>query len=372
MYEPSIRLTEKLLDHLREIDDVRSLLKTIPILPIVEEPIKKEALVETVHYTTRIEGNPLDMRAVEKLGAEYSLTAKIGSDEQEIVNLYKAMELVRYLAPKRDIPINEDVIRQLHATIVRDVPKSEPAGVYRVGQNAVKDENTDEQIFMPPGPFDVPQLMNEFTQWLSRQQPIALHPVIMAGMAHLELVAIHPFDDGNGRTARALADLVLYRHGYALRYMFSWIAQAGADVSNYHKTLRQVLGPEYGANVDPTLWLEYFAKSVSKSLSTRRSRLETIRDAFVGAYNAGEAQGWSTDQVEALVFAALNGYVTTGDYVRARKLSRSTAVKRLNQLVTDGFLHPDGKGRNARYKPKGSLEPDVSSRKSEGEQLGLE
>ena len=347
MYEPNITTTSKLMNYLHEIEGVRNLLRTIPMLPIVEERIQREALIETVHYTTRIEGNPLDIQAVAKLGR----IARPQIDrphEQEVVNLYKVMEFIREIADKADIPIDEGVIKQIHAFVVRDIPNQGPPAVYKTAQNEIINEATRERIFLPPNPSETPRLMSNLSTWLS-QSPLAFHPILAAALAHLELVAVHPFNDGNGRTARALADLVLYRYGYKFRYLFSWVAQIGIDTGTYHQRLTDVLGSEYRANVDPTVWLEYFAESVMKSLAERKPELNRLRDTFVEAYNTGEKKGLSRDQVNAIMYAMFYGDVTTGIYMSTTKLSRSTVVKRLTELVEAGLMRVEGKGRNVRY-----------------------
>jgi len=349
MYEPNIKITTKLQDSLMDIEDIRELLRTIPVLPIVEEPIKREALVATVHYTTRIEGNPLDMRMVERLGAgSFSKPNITRPHEQEVINLYKVMEFIRHVADQRDIEIDEDVVKQIHAFVVRDLPSQGPPAVYKTKPNVIINQATKERIFTPPNPSDTPRLMAELSTWLSRR-PLAFHPVIAAGLAHLELAAIHPFNDGNGRTARALADLVLYRCGYTFRHLFSWVAQIGIDMGMYHQKLGEVLGSEYGANTEPSSWLEYFAEAVAKSLTEERAGLLRMRDVFIQAYNKGDEVGLTRDQVEALIYAVINGSVTTGVYMKSKGLSRSTAVKRLNQLVELEILQVAGKGRNVRY-----------------------
>jgi len=348
MYEPNVRVTAELMNSLNQIEDIRDLLRTIPMLPIVEERIQREALVQTIYYTAKIEGNPLDIRTAERLATDQPSTFMTGKDKQEFVNLYKAMDFIKYISRQTDVPIDEEVIKQIHAFVVRDIPSEGLAGVYKRRPNAIIDQRTRERIYLPPKPSDTPRLMGELSAWLS-QRPLAFHPVIAAGVAHLELVAIHPFDDGNGRTARVLADLLLYRHGYTFRYLFSWVRQVGIDMDTYHRKLRQVLGAEYGANVDPTVWLEYFAESVAKSLNERKPELLRLRDVFVEAYNVGEEKGLSRDQVQAFMYAAFYGYVTTGSYMNATRLSRSTVVKRLKELVDGGIMRVDGKGRNVRY-----------------------
>jgi Fic family protein len=369
MYEPNVKLTAALMASLAEIEGVRELLATIPIVPIVENHIQRKALVETVHFTARIEGNPLNIQAVERLGAHQKLKIDMNLDEQAIVNLYKAMAFVKDIAGRRDVPIDEKIVRQIHAYVVRDIPKEGTPGSYRISQNAVRDEGTGENVFLPPKPRDVPRLMGEFSTWLS-QKPLAFHPVMIAGLAHLELVAIHPFDNGNGRTARALADLVLCRNGYSMRHLFSWVAEVGVDMATYHRTLGKVLGAEYGSNVDPTTWLEYFALSLAKALSESKPWLTRLRTTFVDAYNQGAKRGFSRDQVEAILFAATYGSVTTGAYMDATGLSRSTVVKRLNALVDAGVMKASGKGRSVSY----SLIPGLAQgegQNGEGVQLGL-
>lgn len=346
MYEPNIRITEKVINSLNEVEDVRDLLKTIPVLPIVEESIQRQALIETVHHTAQIEGNPLDIRVAEKFRKYQTIEPRTDS-EQELVNLYRMMDFTRDIASKEDIPIDEKVIRQIHAFVVRDIPSQGLPGSYKLKPNEIQNR-TGERIFLPPSPNDTPKLMSELSTWLS-QRRLAFHPIIAAGIVHLELVAIHPFDDGNGRTARALTDLILWRYGYTFRHLFSWVRQVGIDMGTYHKTLSEALGVQYGANADPAAWLEYFTESIAKSLAELKPDLQKIRESFVKLYNIGAEKGLSTDQIEAIVFAEFYGSVSTAEYMGARALSRSTVVKRLGELVQLGLLRVDGKGRSVRY-----------------------
>ena len=102
MYEPNFRSTEKLMDSLREIEEVQDLLRTIPIYPIMQERIQQEALVATVHYTTKIEGNPLDIKTVEKIGSPGFSSEHLDRPEQEVSNIYKTMDFIRNVANRDD------------------------------------------------------------------------------------------------------------------------------------------------------------------------------------------------------------------------------------------------------------------------------
>lgn len=347
MYEPNVTITDKLQSSLTKIEEIRDLLETIPVLPIIEDRIQYEALVDTVYYTARIEGNPLDIQTAERIGTK-QLSMFEDEDSQTFANLYKAMDFIKHVAGEADIPINEDVIKQIHTFVIRDIPSQGSPGIYKLEPNAIIDRTTRQRIFPPPSPSDTPQLMNELSAWLTRR-PLAIHPIIAAAVAHLELVAIHPFDNGNGRTARALADLILYRYGYSFRYLFSWVRKVGIDMDVYHRKLREVLGTKYGDNSDATLWVEYFADAVAQSLEEKKPMLLFLRNSFVEAYNTGAEKGFSRDQINAMAYAAYYGYVTTGIYTSATKLSRSTVVKRLAELVDAGVMRAEGKGRNVRY-----------------------
>ena len=347
MYEPNVRITEKLVNSLNNIEGIRELLETIPVLPSVEKPIQQRALVETVYYTARIEGNPLDIGVAERLRELQVSEPKVDS-EQELVNLYKVMDFIGYIADQDNIPLDEEIIKQIHAFVVRDLPSQGTPGVYKTKPNEIIDRVIEARVYLPPSPNDTLKLMSDLSAWLN-QRRLAFHPVITAGLVHLELVAIHPFDDGNGRTARALADLILYRYGYKFRRLFSWVRQVGIDMATYHQKLRQALGPEYGANANPAVWLEYFGESIEKSLVELEPGLREIRESFIETYNLGAEIGISSDQIEAMVFASVNGKVTTAEYMRATTLSRSTVVKRLSELVQLGYLQVEGKGRSVRY-----------------------
>lgn len=347
MYEPKVTITAKLQNSLNSIEGICDLVRTIPVMPIIEERIQHEALVDTVYYTAKIEGNPLDIRTAERIGSK-QLSMFEDEDSQTFANIYKVMDFIKHVAAETDIPINEEVIKQIHAFVIRDIPSQGSPGVYKLEPNAILDNATKQHIFLPPNPSDTPKLMSELMVWLTRK-PLAIHPIIAAGVAHLELVAIHPFDNGNGRTARALADLILYRYGYSFRYLFSWVRKVGIDMDVYHRKLREVLGSKYGDNNDATMWVEYFADSVAKSLDEKKPMLLNLHNYFVEAENIGREKGFSRDQVHAMVYADFYGYVTTGVYMKATKLSRATVVKRLTEIVAAGIMRVKGKGRNVCY-----------------------
>ncbi len=115
-----------------------------------------------------------------------------------------------------------EVILNLHKDITQDtLDNPDWEGKYRKIQVYVGNRITGEVIFIPPPPEEVPVLMENLIEWLNSEEAFELHPVIVAGISHYELVRIHPFGDGNGRTARALATLILYMREFDIKRFFA-------------------------------------------------------------------------------------------------------------------------------------------------------
>ena len=133
-------------------------------------------------------------------------------------------------------------------------------GQYRTIQNYVANSKTKEIIYTPPAPYDVPLLMTELTDWLQNEQTIP--PVLAAGIAQFQLVHIHPFVDGNGRTSRLLSTLCLYRSGYDFKKLFTISEYYDRNRQDYYHALQSVRN----SNMDMTSWLEYFCKALETQM----------------------------------------------------------------------------------------------------------
>ena len=186
-------------------------------------------------------------------------------DEKELLNYKKAMDsIAKYIG--KDDPIAEGIIRELHKIAVKGVrgEKADP-GNYRKIQNYVANSLTREIIYTPPGPLEVPHLMREFVDWINRVEDMS--PVLTAGIAQFQFVPIHPFIDGNGRTARLLSTLILYKTGYDFKRLFSISEYYDKDRPGYYKAIQTVRNN----NMDITVWLGYFVTGL-------RSPMEEIQE----------------------------------------------------------------------------------------------
>ena len=347
MFQPRITFTHTITSALETIENTRTLVNYIPMIPPWERELQRTALVNTVHYSTKVEGNALTRANVEKLLAGHRATGS-QQDIQEVANLKRVMDFVYAISLDSSTAIDEAVIKQINTFLLRDVPGTLRIGEYITGQNYIQDSRSGERIFTPPVAWDVPHLMAEFAQWLNEGQ-LVLSPVLQAGVSHLVLVAIHPFWDGNGRTARALATLIMYRGGYTLKRLFSWEEYVGSDTEAYHQAIRASLGETYNDNIDQTPWLEYFCEAMASSLEKLRIGLDKQKRAWDESYREGGELGLSRNQIEAYAFALLFGKMTTSIYMNATGASRATAVRHLNELVRFGLLRRIGKGRTVSY-----------------------
>ena len=166
--------------------------------------MRSRALLLEAHHTTHIEGTRLTLEQAERLLAGETVTEADPDDVRELLNYRDAFEFVSgYLNDGG--PVTEGLIREIHQRLVAGVRggAGEP-GKYRRVQNYVVNSATREIIYTPPPPQDVPPLMAELVAWLNAESDV--HPVLTSGLAQFQLVHIHPFVDGNGRTSRLLVD----------------------------------------------------------------------------------------------------------------------------------------------------------------------
>jgi Fic family protein len=191
-------------------------------------------------------------------------------DAKEVVNYRRAFDLVADYLGSGD-PITEGLVREIRKRLVRGVRGNAAApGEYRRVQNYVANSVTKEIIYTPPPPPQVPPLMAEFVFWLNAEQEV--HPILVAGVAQYQLVHIHPFLDGNGRTGRLLSMLCLYRKGYDFKRLFTLSEYYDRDRSSYYRAIQSVRGPE----LNLTEWLEYFTNGLRWQLAEVQEKGESL------------------------------------------------------------------------------------------------
>ncbi|MBA7671375.1 hypothetical protein ES703_79532 [subsurface metagenome] len=268
MFKPKLTITNKINKALLEIERARGFLEATKLKEEWIKEMQSEALILESHYSTHIEGTKLTLAQSKKILTGKTVMGINKDDRQELLNYKEAMDFVsEYLGKKSDI--TENLIKQIHEILVKDVRGGtlEP-GKYRKVKNYVVNLLTGEVIYTPPPPSYVPQLMKEFVEWLNNKSNIS--PVVVAGISQYKLVDIHPFLDGNGRTARVLCTLILYQNGYDFKKLFSLSEYYDKNRAGYYEAIQSVRENE----MYMTYWLEYFTEGLKNQLIEVRAKGE--------------------------------------------------------------------------------------------------
>lgn len=341
MFKPNFSYTTHIVNNLLKITSAREIILHAYLVPKWDVALRKEALVRNAHSSTSIEGNRLSLEQVTDLaaGREVMATTK---DKQEVFNYLYVIEHLADFAEHDKI--TEKSILDLHGRITKDViDNTKDSGKYRNRQVYVGDRSGNI-IFMPPKTEDVPTLMRSFVAWLNSEDTKKLDPVLVAGIAHYEFVRIHPFIDGNGRTARALASLILLLRGFDIKRFFALDDYYDSDRNSYYAALQAV----NQKTLDLNKWLEYFTDGVAVSVNSVKERIlrlssEKLRKDLKGQIALTERQMKIIEHLQS------NKKITAGDVAKFSKITRQAALKELFKLVELGVIKLKGKGRGAHY-----------------------
>lgn len=341
MFKPNFRYTEKIVSDLTHIAAARELVLNSPFIPKWEVSLRREAIIRCAHSSTAIEGNRLSLEQVSDLaqGREIMATRK---DKQEVLNYLKVLQSIDKLT---DGKIHEKNLLLIHKLLTQaTLENPSDCGVYRNRYVIVGNRLTGEVFFSPPSNEDVPKLMKALITWLNSAEAQAFDPVIEAGIAHYEFVRIHPFVDGNGRTARVLATLILYLRGFDAKQFFCLDDYYDSDRPAYYRVLQGV----DQKTLDLTKWLEYFVEGVKVSIaavkeSVVRLSSERLRKAKKGQIALTERQ------MKIVEFINQNGRITNRDVRDMFELSDEAVRKEITKLTKLGVLKGKGKGRAVYY-----------------------
>lgn len=314
-----------------EIERVRGFLDAVKLKDDWIADMQKKALILESHHSTHIEGTALSLEQAQNILEGKKVKGVNRDDEKELLNYKKAMDfLSRYLG--KDDPVSEGVVRAIHKVLVKDVRgENADPGNYRKIQNYVVNSRTREIIYAPPGPLDVPYLMREFTEWINQTKDVS--PVLLAGIAQFQFVHIHPFIDGNGRTARLLSTLILYKTGYDFKRLFTISEYYDKDRPAYYQAIQSVRNN----NMDMTAWLEYFVDGLRSQMEEIRQKGEQLIKQDVTLQRIKKI-GLNKRQEKAVKHLIINGTLTVNEYQVIASCIRRTAQRDLEELVEKSII----------------------------------
>jgi Fic family protein len=329
---------------LRTLDNRRYVIRSL--VPKGYEPyFKEQARFISAHTSTAIEGNPLDEGAAFRVmveGADSEDPAQV-----EKVNLEEAYQYVELLASDKSVKVDEGLIRTFNSISLRGLPDARNRGRYRVLQNAIVDSATREVRYMPPPPEAVPRLMADYVQRVNEWRSAYPAP-FAAALAHFGLISVHPFDDGNGRTARLVADLLLGLTGWSVEGMLSINPLLLENRAGYYNALREAQGEGFVEELDVTPFVAFHTEQLMNAavrLEERAIAFNRQRDAWVAQFSF-----LTMRQVTALMFMRDIGPLSSSRFAALTDTSQATALTDLGEMLKAGLVARQGAGRNTRYR----------------------
>lgn len=255
-------LTNEILKRISEIDKNRFSLSTIELPTITKNRLRKNSKKKSSYASNKIEGNPL---------TEKQANEAIDSDphkhflkpEQEVRNYFLALNLLEEKLKKKE-PFSKDLILEVQAIVEKGASKEKiglrgpmPPGILF----AVYDSETGIPEYIPPEYADIPALLDELVEYVNTTDD---HPLIIAAIVHYQLVTIHPFEDGNGRTARLMSGYILDYYGYGFNGIGSLEEYFAYAPDEYYAALQMGLPALYYSGREnpphPEIWISYFLK----------------------------------------------------------------------------------------------------------------
>ena len=330
-FNPKFTITPKINKALVAIERVRGFLDAVKLKEEWFSDMQKEALILESHYSTHIEGTALSLEQARGILEGKEVKGVRPDDKKELLNYKKAMDFIAKYLGKED-PVTEGLVREIHKMLVKGVRggQADP-GNYRKVQNYVVNSRTKEIIYTPPPPLEVPYLVSELVEWLNKDKDIS--PIPIAGISQFQFVHIHPFIDGNGRTARLLSTLILYKTGYDFKRLFTISEYYDKDRPAYYQAIQSVRQN----NMDMTFWLEYFVEGLRSQMVEIKEKGERIikREALPKKISALSI---NRRQEKALRHIVNEGRISVNEYQNVMGCIRRTAQRDLADLVAKGIL----------------------------------
>ncbi len=360
MFQPKFTITNNLLLYVSRIEAAKALIEHSPIVPAWESKFRDEARARTVFHGTHLEGNDLTQEQTEQLvrlddiGDVESAKMRSGivakdRDVQEVINYRSVLEWLDQWQDfvGKEVVYSEEILQTLHALTTQRILTDEQVGQYRKQQVVVRSVQTGQIAFRPPVSVEIPFLIEEFLEWLNSEEGRKLHPVFRAALTHYELVRIHPFIEGNGRTARALAMLVLYAENYDFKRFLSLESYFDSDVEGYYNAILSVQQNEQN---DLTYWLEYFCYGLAIELDRVKQQVLKLSKDLQLQSRLGRQIALSERQIMLFELVQKQGEIMSQDAAKILpNVSVDTILRDLKDLMDKGIIEKHGVTKGVKY-----------------------
>lgn len=338
MFAPRYTITDRLLANIKKINSLVLDFNNKRFPKVVLYELEKSAREISTYASTSIEGNPLPLTDVKHILK--SKPANIRTSEQEVINYNEALIKLNQQLQKGSVSLSLDIILQIHKQVtVKLVPNSQE-GKLRTDPVFVNNPKTGKTIYWPPDAKDVRHLMNNLIEFTHTKGTI--DPLIVSGIFHKQFVIIHPFMDGNGRTARLATKVLLADMGLDTFNLFSFENYFNLNVTNYFNHVG-VLGNYYdlAASIDFTSWLEYFTEGIIDELQRVGKLMPNLA--------ATPATILKSYHKKIVGYIQKKGFITDRDYAKLTYRAKATRNLDFNKLIELGIIQRKGKGKATYY-----------------------
>lgn len=339
MFSPRYTVTNQLLSNIIRINGLIGDLNNRRFPQIVLAEFEKTARAVSAYASTSIEGNPLPLTEVKKVLK--SKPENIRDSEREVLNYNQALETLHKSLQSNQLEISLKLILDIHKQVITGLLPSSEVGKIRKKPVIVNDPRKGKIVYLPPDVEKVPNLMIELIAYIkeSRQK---IDPLILAGIFHKQMVIIHPFMDGNGRTTRLVTKVLLAKMGLNTFNLFSFENYYNQNVTKYFQTVG-----EYGDynelvdSVDFTLWLEYFTSGLIDELLRVQKLLPEL----------GNSPGTRLEphHLKMLAYIKENGFIDDRSYAKLTNRAKATRSLDFQKLLDLGLIARKGGGRSTHY-----------------------
>lgn len=355
MFVPKYTITNRMLKNIGIIDASKEVIANSPLVPAWEAKFKKEAMERTVHHGTHLEGNRLSFEEAQEVLDGQEVVAR-QRDIQEVINYRNVLKFIGDIAAQiglgKRYVLTVETIMETHRLTVEKIIPDEMVNKFRTRQVVLKNSLTGQVSYTPPPAAEVPYIVEDLINWVNTWETQEIHPVIKAGIIHYELARIHPFVEGNGRTARAVATLIMFLEGYDIRKLFSLEEYFDNNPMDYYLTLQAVSNQLVldTHERDLTPWLDYFVEGVAIELNKVKERVRRISIDSRVKDKLGEQLTLNERQMLIMEYLHRHKQMQNKDF---RKIfpdySDDTVLRELRFLKQKGLIKKTGGTKNAVY-----------------------
>jgi len=337
--------SQKIQKLLTEIDELKGKwIAGVKLSPQILNSLKKTVVITSTGASTRIEGVELTDKQIEKLFKDLKVKKSFTRDEQEVVGYKELLENI--FDSWENIKFSENTIKHFHKELLKYSEKDKKhLGNYKFGSNRVEAVKGDGEvvgiIFEPTPPYLVPKEMSELVKWTQDTfKENLIHPVLIIGNFVLEFLAVHPFQDGNGRTSRILTNFLLLQAGYEYMSYVSHEKFIEDNKSDYYLALKKSQGNYLKRKSDITPWMIFFLTIVLEQAKTAIEVNESERIELL----------LSEKQLKVWQYFGEHEYITSKDIRANLEIKEATALQILNKLLDMKKIERLGMGRGVRYR----------------------